>query len=180
MKFINLPIKDAFLINPVIYRDERGNFNRSFCQKEFKKYGLENNIAQGNISENPIENTLRGFHYQRKPYQESKTITCITGEIFNVIIDLRKGSPSFLKNVCLSISSVSKESIYIPEGCANAWITLQENTIIHYYMGSFYRPGFDEGIRYDDPFFNINWPFKPKLISKKDLSYPDFNPEILN
>tara|TARA_Y100000589_G_scaffold328939_1_gene374187 strand:+ start:82 stop:621 length:540 start_codon:yes stop_codon:yes gene_type:complete len=177
MNFIELDIKDAYLITPDIYSDNRGNFNRSFCQREFKKKGLDNNISQGNISENPMKYTLRGFHYQLKPYEESKTICCITGSIFDSIIDLRKESSTFLKYISLTISSKSKQSIFVPKGCANGWLTLENNTIIHYYMGSFYQPGFDRGIRFNDKFFNIKWPSQPNLISTKDLSYPDFSPE---
>ena len=177
MQFSELAIKNAYLITPNIHIDNRGKFNRSFCQKEFSKNGLENDIAQGNVSENPYKYTLRGFHYQLKPYEESKTISCMTGSIFDVIIDLRKESSTFLKFISLSINSKLKQSIYIPKGCANAWMTLEENTIIHYYMGSFYEPGFDRGIRFNDDFFKIKWPYKPKLISEKDLSYPDFNPK---
>ena len=177
MNFRELAIKDAYLITPDIHSDKRGNFNRSFCQKEFKKNGIEKDIAQGNISENPSKHTLRGFHYQVKPHEESKTISCITGSIFNVIIDLRKESSTFLKYISLSISSKSKQSIFVPKGCANGWITLENNTIIHYYMGSFYKPGFDKGIKFNDNFFKIKWPYQPKVISEKDLSYPDFSPE---
>ena len=175
MHFTELAIKNAYLITPNIYSDNRGNFNRSFCQKEFKANGLENDVAQGNISENPNKYTLRGFHYQTKPHEEAKTISCITGSIFNVIIDLRKESSTFLNSISLTIDSKIKQSIYIPKGCANGWMTLDDNTIIHYYMGSFYKPGFDRGIRFDDAFFKIKWPSEPNLISEKDLSYPDFS-----
>lgn len=179
MKFTKLSINGAFLITPDIFKDNRGIFNRSFCQNEFKKNGLEYNIAQGNISENPIQYTLRGFHYQISPHEESKTISCITGSIFNVIIDLRRDSSTFLKNVSININAKLRQSIYIPKGCANGWITLENNTIIHYYMGSFYKPGFDRGIRFNDDFFNINWPFEPALVSEKDLSFPDFSPSTI-
>ena len=175
MNFSELFIKDAYLITPEIYSDNRGHFNRSFCQKEFEANGLDNLVAQGNISENPIKFTLRGFHYQINPHQESKTITCLTGSIFNVIIDLREESSTFLKYVSVKLSSKEKKSIYVPKGCANGWMTLEKNTLIHYYMSSFYKPGFDRGIRFDDAFFKIKWPSDPSLISEKDLSYPDFS-----
>ena len=132
-------------------------------------------MSQGNISENPYKWTLRGFHYQIGKHQEAKTITCITGSIFDVIIDLRKDSPTYLKHISLEISSINKKSIHIPKGCANAWLTLEPNTIIHYYMSTPYKPGFDCGIRYDDKFFNIKWPFPPKIISQKDKNYKDFD-----
>lgn len=176
MDFIELNLKGVYFISPDIFSDSRGKFHRSFCKNEFKENGIDNTFAQGNISENPQKGTLRGFHYQVEPYQESKTISCITGSIFDVIIDLRKNSSTFLKSVSVQISSKKKESIFIPKGCANAWLTLESNTIMHYYMSSFYKPGFDKGIKFDDKFFNIEWPFYPKLISDKDLQFPDFNP----
>ena len=180
MKFKELFVNDVFLITPDLFKDSRGIFNRSFCKEEFKKNGLENNIEQGNVSENPTKGTLRGFHYQLKPYEESKTISCITGSIYDVVIDLRRDSTTFLKSTAVIISSHKKESIFIPKGCANAWLTLEDNTIIHYYMGSSYHPGFDKGIKYNDNYFKIEWPSIPELISEKDKNYPDFDPTLID
>ena len=174
MIFEHLGIKDAFLIKPKIFEDHRGSFRRSFCENEFKKNGIDFGVLQGNISENPRLGTLRGFHYQLEPFQEAKVITCLKGEIFDVIIDLRNNSPTFLKTISITIDSKSKNSLFIPKGCANAWLTTQENSIIHYYMSDFYKPGYDRGIRYNDSFFNIQWPFEPKIISEKDQCYSDF------
>ena len=174
MFFSELSIKDAWLIKPNLHKDNRGVFRRSFCKDEFLKKGLESKMNQGNISENPNLGTLRGFHYQIGGHAEAKTLTCITGSIYNVIIDLRKNSLTYLKHVILEISSKDRKSIYVPKGCANAWLTLEKNTIIHYYMSSSYKPGFDRGIRYDDPFFNVKWPFKPNFISDKDQNYDNF------
>ena len=174
MIFTKLSVKDAWLIKPNLHKDNRGVFRRSFCKDKYSKNGLDNDMCQGNISENPNLGTLRGFHYQIGIYKEAKTITCITGSIYNVIIDLRENSPTFLKHNNLVISSSDKNSIYIPKGCANAWLTLESNTIIHYYMSASYKPGYDRGIRFDDPFFNIKWPFAPNCISEKDLNYKNF------
>ena len=179
MKFSKLSLKDAWQIEPNLFEDSRGTFRRSFCQEKYKEYGLDSDMSQGNISENIYKGTLRGFHYQIGEHQEAKTITCITGSIFDVIIDLRKDSPTFLKHTSLEISSINKKSIHIPKGCANAWLTLEPNTIIHYYMSTPYKPGFDSGIRYDDKFFNVKWPFPPKIISQKDKNYKDFNLSLL-
>ena len=175
MKFSKLSLKDAWQIEPNLFEDSRGTFRRSFCQKKYEEYGIDSDMSQGNISENTNRGTLRGFHYQIGEHQEAKTITCITGSIFDVIIDLRKDSPTYLKHISLEISSINKKSIHIPKGCANAWLTLEPNTIIHYYMSTPYKPGFDCGIRYDDKFFNIKWPFPPKIISQKDKNYKDFD-----
>ena len=175
MKFSKLSLKDAWQIEPNLFEDSRGTFRRSFCQEKYEEYGIDSDMSQGNISENIHKGTLRGFHYQIGEHQEAKTITCITGSIFDVIIDLRKDSPTYLKHTSLEISSINKKSIHIPKGCANAWLTLEPNTIIHYYMSTPYKPGFDCGIRYDDKFFNVKWPFPPKIISQKDKNYKDFN-----
>lgn len=180
MNFKELGIKGVFLLTPNIFKDSRGYFNRSYCKEEFKKNGLECNIEQCNISENPGKGTLRGFHYQISPYEETKTISCLTGSIFNVTLDLREESPTFLKSFSIKLSSKSKESIFVPKGCANAWLTLEKNTILNYFMGSSYKPGFDKGIKFNDKFFNIKWPSEPKIISKKDISYADFDPLRIN
>tara|TARA_A100001388_G_scaffold35866_1_gene22893 strand:- start:1727 stop:2269 length:543 start_codon:yes stop_codon:yes gene_type:complete len=176
MKFIELNLKGVYVITPDIFSDSRGKFHRSFCKNEFKENEIDNSFEQGNVSENPQKGTLRGFHYQIDPYQESKTISCITGSIFDVVIDLRKDSSTFLKSVSVQLSYKKKQSIFVPKGCANAWLTLESNTFIHYYMGSSYKPGFDRGIKFNDKFFDIEWPFDPKLVSEKDLEYPDFDP----
>ena len=180
MKFKELSLKGVYLISPEIFVDSRGKFNRSFCKEEFKNNGLDPSFEQGNISENPLKGTLRGFHYQVKPYQESKTISCVMGSIMDVVIDLRRDSPTFLKSVSIDICHEKKESIFIPAGCANAWLTLENNTFVHYYMGSLYKPGFDKGIKFNDSFFNISWPFAPTLISEKDLKFPDFDPQTID
>ena len=179
MKFSKLSLKDTWLIEPNLFEDSRGTFRRSFCQEKYKEYGLDSNMSQGNISENPYKGTLRGFHYQIGKYKEAKTITCINGSLYDVVIDLRKDSPTFLKHTALEISSINKKSIYIPKGCANAWLTLEPNTIIHYYMSNPYQPGFDCGIRYNDELFKIKWPFAPKVISQKDQSYNNFDFSLL-
>tara|TARA_Y100000589_G_C27197023_1_gene647323 strand:+ start:4486 stop:5028 length:543 start_codon:yes stop_codon:yes gene_type:complete len=176
MQFTELNLKGVYLISPDIFSDSRGKFHRSFCKDEYRKNGIDNSFEQGNISENPKRGTLRGFHYQIDPYQESKTISCITGSIFDVVIDLRKDSSTFLQSVSVEISYKKKESIFIPKGCANAWLTLESNTFVHYYMGSSYHPDSYKGIKFNDKFFNIKWPFDPKLISDKDLQFPDFKP----
>tara|TARA_A100001388_G_C28454563_1_gene350269 strand:- start:32 stop:577 length:546 start_codon:yes stop_codon:yes gene_type:complete len=175
MNFIELKLKGVFLLEAEVFEDKRGKFWRSFCQKEFEKVGLNPNVSQGNISINPILGTLRGFHYQSEPCKEAKTISCLNGEIYDVIIDLRKSSPTYLDHCSVKISSNNKKSIHIPYGCANAWITTMSNTIIHYYMSDPYSPNYGQGIRYNDPFFKISWPMEPNLISEKDLNYTDFD-----
>ena len=177
MKFLEQKIEGLYLIEPELHQDDRGIFRRSYCESEFNKNGIKFNPKQGNISENFKKHTLRGFHYQSSPSNESKIITCVSGSLYNVVIDLRKGSKSQFKWVSLEISSLQKESIYVPAGCANAFLTMLDNTIVHYYMGDSFSPETYHGIRYNDPMFSVEWPFKPKVISNKDLNIPDYQAE---
>jgi dTDP-4-dehydrorhamnose 3,5-epimerase len=174
MNFISQSITGLYLITPKLHKDERGIFRRTFCKDEFLANGIKFNVFQGNISENFKKYTLRGFHYQKSPSNESKVISCVTGSLYNVVIDLRKNSKTYLKSVALQISSASKESICVPSGCANAFLTITDNTIVHYYMGDSFRAETYAGIRYNDPMFSIKWPCEPKVISDKDLNMPDF------
>ena len=174
MKFISQKINDLFLIIPDLHRDERGVFRRSFCKEIFEKNGVNFNSLQGNISENFNKHTLRGFHYQSSPSDESKIITCVTGALFNIVLDLRKKSKTYKQWSSLEIDSNKRQSIYVPAGCAIAGLTLEDNTIVHYYMNDLYDPNTCKGIRYNDPSFSFKWPFEPKIISEKDLNFPDF------
>lgn len=174
MRFEKQKISDLFLITPELHSDHRGVFRRSFCENEFKEVGLHFNVVQANISENHSKHTLRGFHYQKYPSNESKLISCISGSIFNVVIDLRDDSETFLALEEFNLSSTNKKSLYIPAGCANAFLTLEDNTIVNYYMGDYFNPNTYSGFRYDDPLFSIDWPFEPKFISDKDLNFPNF------
>ena len=174
MKFEKLKIKDLILIKSNIFSDERGHFRRSFCEKEMKKNNLNFKVKQGNISENLNKYTLRGFHYQKGSKKESKIITSVIGEIHNVVIDLRKDSPTYKQTLSINLNDYDKFSLFIPGGCANAFLTLKKNTIIHYYMGDYFNPNTYSGIRFDDPFFSVKWPHKPVYISSRDLQFPDF------
>jgi dTDP-4-dehydrorhamnose 3,5-epimerase len=175
MKFLELDLPGVWVIDAVPVTDERGLFRRHYCAREFADHGLAASVAQGNISENPQSGTLRGFHYQLPPHQEAKTLSCLSGAVFDVVVDLRPKSDTFLKWVSVEISAKNRKSLHIPAGCANAWITTEPDTYVHYYMSEFYAPGSEFGIRYDDPFFNFRWPCPPQLMSSKDRSYPDFD-----
>ena len=139
-----------------------------------KKRKLSFIAKQGNISENPHKGTLRGFHYQKNS-KDSKIISCISGKMLNITIDIRKNSSTYLKITKNILSRSNKKSIFVPGGCANLFLTLENNTIIHYYMNALYKSKGDRGIRYNDPSFKIKLPIKPKVISLKDKSFKDFN-----
>ena len=179
MKFEELNIQDLYIIKPEIISDERGFFRRNFCKKIFKEKNIDFNIKQNNISENINYGTLRGFHYQLQPSLEKKIITVLSGSIYNVTIDLRKNSSTFMNKVNLELNADQRTSVIIPNLCANAFITTSENTIILYHMNDYYNQELYSGFRYDDPYFSIKWPSKPNYISKKDSNYPNFNLEML-
>lgn len=178
MKFKKLSIEGSFLIKHDLYKDDRGMFGREFCSDILNKYYKCNpkfKIFQTNISFNTLKGTLRGFHYQVGKSSEIKIITLYQGEIFDVIIDLRKGSKTFNKWQSIKISSNNVHSLIIPKGCANAFLTLKDNTIVHYITNKKYNQSLERGIRYDDPKFNVKWPIKPKKISFKDQNWTYHN-----
>ena len=132
-------------------------------------------IKQCNVSENPQKHTLRGFHFQYPPHGENKVISCIKGSIYDIVVDLREESETYLKWQHFELSEENRLSIYVPIGCANAYITLSDNTWILYYHSEFYSPGNEGGIRYNDPLFKFYWPADPRVISNKDLNIPDWS-----
>lgn len=177
MKFTELELRGVWLIEPEVFADERGQFLRHFCAQEFKIHGLVSTMAQGNISINPYLGTLRGFHYQVKPFEESKTISCITGSVYDIVVDLRRESATYMKWISVEMSSEKRQSLHVPAGCANAWLTTSANTTVHYYMSDLYTPKAYQGFRYNDPAFNFRWPMEPLVISEKDKTLPSFDPD---
>jgi dTDP-4-dehydrorhamnose 3,5-epimerase len=175
MKFISQKIDGLVLIIPDVFEDDRGAFRRNFCAKELRENGINMSVCQGNISENISAYTMRGFHYQKNPSDEAKILTPISGVIYNVVIDLRKSSPTFLKSVTLEVSSFRRETLHVPAGCANAFLTTVANTVVQYYMGDYFRSETYAGFRYNDPYFSIHWPHVPMVISDRDASFPDFS-----
>jgi dTDP-4-dehydrorhamnose 3,5-epimerase len=174
VKFEPQSIAGMFCILPEVHQDERGVLRRSFCQEELRDVGIEFDVRQGNISENLHAHTLRGFHYQEAPASEAKILTCISGELYNVVLDIRDGSATFGTWVPTRISATGRQSVYVPAGCANAFLTMSDNTVVHYYMSEFFTPETYRGFRYDDPAFGIEWPCEPAVISDKDANYLAF------
>jgi dTDP-4-dehydrorhamnose 3,5-epimerase len=172
MIFKQQKLEGVFIIEAESHSDERGLFRRHFCQNELRTNGIDFSVKQGNISENKKKHTLRGFHYQKIPSNESKIISCISGSIFNVLIDLRPNSTTFMQWQEFNFTSESRDSLYIPVGCANAFLTLEDNTWIHYYMNDFFSTD-SLGFRHDDSNFNIKWPVVPRFLSDKDQNYPE-------
>jgi len=174
MKFIETKLKGTYIIELEPMEDERGFFARSFCQKEFKKHGLNFRIVQCNISFNKKRGTLRGMHYQVSPYEEAKLVSCIRGAIYDVIIDLRQDSPTYCQWFAVELTEENYKMLYIPKGFAHGFQTLEDNTVVFYQMSEFYYPECARGVRWDDSTFEIEWPLSEQVMSKKDLSYPDF------
>ena len=172
MKFLKQKIKGVYLIKPNIFKDERGLFRRHFCNSEFYKNRVENKVKQANISVNYKKGTLRGFHYQKKPFQEDKSMSCLKGEIYDIVLDLRKKSKTYGKWLSFRLSEKNKYLLHIPKGCANAFLTLKNNSIVHYYCSEFYNPTHECLVNYKDPIFKFKWPIKIKNISKKDNLSP--------
>tara|TARA_B100001057_G_C22811886_1_gene935748 strand:+ start:145 stop:666 length:522 start_codon:yes stop_codon:yes gene_type:complete len=173
MKIKKLPIQGSFVIEHNLYKDTRGMFGREFCDKIISKsLKLRSyKIRQTNISFNKKSGTLRGFHYQIGKSAETKIITLYKGAIYDVILDLRKNSPTFKKWHSLKIKEDKICSIIVPKGCANAFLTLKDDSIIHYITNKNYNKKLERGVRYNDARYNIKWPSKPKIISKKDMAW---------
>ena len=174
-------INGCYIIIPKKNYDTRGSFHRSYCENILKKNKINFKLKQCNISINSKKGTLRGFHYQAKPYTENKIISVISGSIYNVTIDLRKKSTTFLMKSIQRINTENNKLLLIPAGCANAFLTTSKNTIIHYYMSSIFEKENKnkyKGFRFNDNFFNIKWPIKIKVISKKDKTYKDYNLKV--
>jgi dTDP-4-dehydrorhamnose 3,5-epimerase len=176
MIFNETKIPGAFEISLEPRTDERGFFARSWCQREFEDHGLNSRTVQCNVSFNAKKGTLRGMHYQEAPFAEAKIVRCTQGAIYDVIVDLRPPSRGFKKWIGVELTSAQRNMIYIPEGCAHGFLTLEDNTELFYQMSEFYHPELSRGVRWNDPAFQIAWPSEVELISERDASYPDFEP----
>jgi len=154
--------------------DERGFFARSWCEKEFASHGLNPGLVQCNVSFNARKGTLRGIHYQDKPYPEAKLVRCTRGAIYDVAVDLRPQSTTFRHWVGVVLSAENRQMLYIPEGCGHGLLTLADNTEVFYQMSEFYHPEAARGVRFDDPAFEIRWPAKIEVISERDRTCPNF------
>jgi len=172
MKFLETNLKGAYVIEIEPIVDHRGFFARSWCEQEFRDRGLNANLVQCNISFNLQKGTLRGMHYQSHPHEEAKLVRCTQGAIYDVIIDLRPVSPTFKQWFAVELSAANRQMIYIPEGFAHGFQTLEDNTEVFYQMAEFFHLESAQGIRWDDPAFRIKWINGSKVISQKDLSYP--------
>ena len=173
MIFKETKLEGAFIIEPERVADERGFFARTFCSKEFERQKLVSQFVQCNISFNSKKGTLRGMHYQVKPHEEVKLVRCTQGAIYDVIIDLREGSPTFMHWFAAELTEENRTMLYVPEGFAHGFQTVRDNTEVFYQMSGFYHPDCSRGIRWDDPAIAIAWPIKTIIVSAKDSEYAD-------
>jgi dTDP-4-dehydrorhamnose 3,5-epimerase len=164
----------VFELDLEAHRDERGFFARTWCEREFEAHGLNPRVVQCSISFNTRKGTLRGMHYQVPPFAEVKIVRCTQGAVYDVVLDLRPESPTYRDWVAVVLSSANRRMLYIPDGCAHGFLTLEDETEVFYQMSEFYDPGSTRGVRWDDPAFGITWPGKVEVISQRDNAYLNF------
>lgn len=171
MIFTETVLKGSFIISLEPYSDERGWFARTYCKKEFAAIGHDKEWVQMNHSFTVDKGTVRGMHFQHPPFSEIKMVRCIAGAVLDVIVDIRKDSPTFLQHINVSLSADNKKMIYIPHGFAHGFQTLEDNTELIYHHSEYYQPGVEGGLRYNDKALNIQWPLSIQNISERDTNH---------
>jgi dTDP-4-dehydrorhamnose 3,5-epimerase len=174
MIFRETKLPGVFEISLEAKSDERGFFARTWCQEEFAAHGLNPKLVQCGLSFNIAKGTLRGIHYQMAPHAESKLVRCTKGAIFDVVLDLRTPSQTFKDWIAVVLTAENRKTVYVPEGCAHGFLTLEAGTEVYYQMSEFQSPELARGVRFDDPAFRIAWPEKIEVISERDRNYPNF------
>lgn len=174
MIFCETKLHGVFEIQLEPISDQRGFFARSWCQKEFESHGLNSRLVQCNVSLNIRNGTLRGMHYQEAPNEEAKLVRCTAGSIYDVVVDLRSESPTFKDWVAIGLTAEKRNMVYVPEGCAHGFLTLEERSEVLYQMSEFYSQESARGVRWNDPAFRIVWPARVAVISERDQNYPNF------
>jgi dTDP-4-dehydrorhamnose 3,5-epimerase len=177
MRFHDAPLQGLRVIEPEPHRDDRGLFARTWCREEFAAAGLPIEFVQSSVSVTAQRGTLRGLHFQRPPSHEGKLVRCTRGRIHDVLVDLRRGSPSYGRHHALELDDRSLRAVYVPPGVAHGFQTLCDDVEVLYQMTAPYAPALADGVRHDDPAFGIRWPLPVSAIHERDRSYPDFGPE---
>ncbi len=172
MLFTETKLKSAFIIDLEPRQDHRGFFARTFCAKEFEAHGLKPAVAQCNLSFNHKKGTLRGMHYQIPPAAETKLIRCTQGAIYDVIVDMRPESPTYLQHIGVELTAENRRALYVPEMFAHGYQALTDGAEVIYQVGEFYTPGYERGMRYNDPVLKLDWPLPVSEISEKDAAWP--------
>lgn len=175
MIFTETALEGAFILELERREDERGFFARSYCQREFETHGLVQTNAQCNLAYNAKAGTLRGMHWRSSASPEAKLVRVVRGAIFDVIVDLRPDSKTYLKHVCVELNEDNRRALYVPEMFAHGFQTLVDNSQLFYQMSEYYEPQFDCGAPWNDPAFGIRWPLPDPILSDRDRSYPEFS-----
>jgi dTDP-4-dehydrorhamnose 3,5-epimerase len=176
MRFEETRLAGAYVVDLEPRTDDRGFFARAFCEREFEAHGLPGRFPQCNLSRNDRAGTLRGMHFQAAPHREAKLVRAVRGAIFDVIVDIRAGSPTFLQWLGVELTADSGRALFVPEGFAHGFLTLVDGTDVFYQMSEFYRSEGARGLRWNDPRLRIAWPRAPESMAERDASYPDFDP----
>jgi dTDP-4-dehydrorhamnose 3,5-epimerase len=174
MIFLETDVAGAMTVELEKREDDRGFFARAWCKREFEAHLLDPNLVQANLVMTKQQGTVRGLHYQVSPYEEAKLIRCIKGKIFDVVVDLRPGSPTYLQWVGVELSAENYRMMYVPRGCAHGYQTLTDCAETLYHVSEFFAPEAERGVRYDDPAFGIKWPLPVTAVSEKDKRWPDY------
>jgi dTDP-4-dehydrorhamnose 3,5-epimerase len=172
MRFTDTGIAGAMMIEPVPHKDDRGQFMRAWCSREFAEHGLNFLPVQANLGFSVRKGTIRGMHFQQEPALEAKLVHCTRGAMFDVLIDLRQESPSFGKWYGAELTAENGRMLYVPERCAHGYQTLEDCTEMYYMTSQFYTPEAASGVRFDDPAFGIQWPLEPIAVSEQDRKWP--------
>jgi dTDP-4-dehydrorhamnose 3,5-epimerase len=180
MRFQHGPIDGIVIIDVEAKTDERGAFARTYCDIEFADEGLPISFPQCNLSMNDHAGTLRGMHFNVEPFGEAKLIRCVRGAIYDVVVDLRPGSPTRFDHLGIELTAENRRAIFVPAGFAHGFVTLVDQTDVYYHMGSHYVPHAARGLRWDDPFLAIDWPITPSIMSVADRSYADLDPRTFD
>lgn len=175
MKFHPTTLPGVYRIEPERIEDHRGFFARMYCAEEFERRGLDPKVAQCSVSFNARKGTLRGMHFQVEPKAEVKLVRCTAGVLYDVLLDLRKESASYLKWEAFELSAANRSQLYIPEGIAHGFQTLADNTEVLYQISEFYSPEHSRGVLWNDEAFGIQWPLANPILSEKDRSYPPYS-----
>ena len=180
MHFRRADLQGVVVIGLEPHVDDRGGFARTFCVDEFDLNDLPTQFPQCNLSMNHHAGTLRGMHFNIEPYAESKLVRCVRGAIYDVVVDLRRGSPTFLRHFAITLSATNRLALFVPAGFAHGFLTLEYDTDVYYHMGSVYVRDAARGIRWDDPALAIEWPMQPTLMSQVDAGYPNLDVDNLD
>lgn len=173
MRVVPTPIRGLYEVCGSAHRDERGSFERTWCRQTFAAAGLHFTPSQTSISRNDRCLTLRGMHYQTAPAAERKLVRCLAGRIFDVVVDLRPGSPTLLWHWALTLCAGDGNALFIPQGCAHGFLTLTDGAVVEYMMDAPHSPEHARGLRWNDPVLNVDWPAEPEVISDRDSSWPN-------